>query len=1397
MIRSAPRIVLLSRRPRLAIALCLAVFARTFGGWTVHAEETAPQAAPAEAFDGQAIQHVLETYCYDCHVGDGAEADIDFTTLATPAGLVGEPTAWVKPLEALRSGLMPPPESEQPTIEERKALIETIERFLAKSAEGNAGDPGPVVVRRLNNVEYANTVRAITGVDSLDPVREFPPDGAAGEGFMNVGNALGMSPALASKYYDAAKGIANHAVFTPTGMRFSAGESSLDHTDEYIRQIREFYQRFADEDVNGVTFSPQAVHKTRAGILPLERYLAATLAEREALRSGAKTLEEVAAANQLNVKYLRTLWTELHAPANERNVILTDVRQHWNAAAAGDAQQVADRVRAWQRALWKFNPIGRIGQTHAPTMWQEPVTPILGRHELRTPLGAEATAGDRTIYLAATSVDGKPASVVWRRPRLVRAGRPEILLRDAWRLDELYRRERESIFTQTAACLEAVDALGRTEDAAAVAEIAGKHGVSPVSLVAWRQFLGETPGSTPYIGEVIPTRIEMISTFGFIKGWVTPDGASVLANSSDETAHTPATYLPRSVVVHPAPTKRVLVVWQSPVDGEARVTASVQDTHPGCGNGVDWSLELRRGKTKQVLSSGISNGDQLADLTYPSGLQLRKGDAIVLAVGPRDGEFTCDSTDVHFTIESDEQRWSLRDEIVSDVLKENPRGDLYGNPNVWHFAFESTADRSLSPVPADSVLARWELSTDPAERKQLAAELQRLLSAPAAGDSPNQRLRAVLANEEESLLTGLLSQAAATPGGQAAAYDTALGVDVSLFGKTPDGVPIEAESLGGKAGQIIEIRLPETVAAGSEFAVDAELAEASANCTVQFQATTTRPPGNAAFPETPFVTLPESQSRQELEAMCGEFRELFPVALCYLQVVPVDEVITMLLRYREDEPLVRLMLSDSEREQLDRLWEELAFVSHEPQETLLAFEQLLEYSTQVEPERVKYIEPMRVTLDQRIEEFHATQQAGEPLQLDAVIDWAASAYRRQLSDAEVAQLRTLYTTLRAEELAHEEALRLLIARVLTSPNFLYRVESAPAEGESGTISDAQLASRLSYFLWSGPPDAQLHEAARTNSLNQREQLLSETRRMLADGRVRQLATEFGCQWLNIHAFDKLDEKNERLFPTFAEVRGPMYEEAIRLFTDLFQNNRSIVALLDGDHTFLNAELAAHYGIPGVEGEAWRRVDGVRAHGRGGVLGLGAVLAKQSGASRTSPVLRGNWLTSVVLDEALPPPPKDVPPLDDEIPEGMTERQLTERHARDPACMNCHARIDPFGFALEQYDAIGRRREADAAGNPIDSNATLPDGTPVSGADGLRTYLSNNRRDEFVRHFCRKLLGYALGREVQLSDDPLLTRMTEELKANDFKVGVAIELIVDSKQFREIRSNADVAAPTTF
>ena len=257
------------------------------------------------------------------------------------------------------------------------------------------------------------------------------------------------------------------------------------------------------------------------------------------------------------------------------------------------------------------------------------------------------------------------------------------------------------------------------------------------------------------------------------------------------------------------------------------------------------------------------------------------------------------------------------------------------------------------------------------------------------------------------------------------------------------------------------------------------------------------------------------------------------------------------------------------------------------------------------------------------------------------------------------------------------------------------------------------------------------------------------------------------------------------------MRDDLYEESIRFFTDLFQNDGSVLSLLDADHTFLNEELAKHYGISGVAGNEWRRVEGVKQYSRGGILTLGATLAKQSGASRTSPILRGNWLSEVVLGEKLPRPPKNVPQLADEAPAGLTERQLIERHSSDAACAKCHARIDPFGFALESFDAIGRLREKDAGGLAIDTRTMLPDGTKLEGVSGLKNYLLTARRDAFLRQFNRKLLGFALGRSVQLGDESLLAEMQSELAAHDYRVQSAVEAIVTSRQFREIRGRDSV------
>ena len=245
--------------------------------------------------------------------------------------------------------------------------------------------------------------------------------------------------------------------------------------------------------------------------------------------------------------------------------------------------------------------------------------------------------------------------------------------------------------------------------------------------------------------------------------------------------------------------------------------------------------------------------------------------------------------------------------------------------------------------------------------------------------------------------------------------------------------------------------------------------------------------------------------------------------------------------------------------------------------------------------------------------------------------------------------------------------------------------------------------------------------------------------MLKDDRVRSLATEFACQWLDIRGFDEHNEKSEREFPQFGTLRGAMYEESVRFFMDFFARDRSLLDVLDADRAFLNEALAKFYEIPGVVGPEWRRVDGVKARGRGGVLGMAALLAKQSGASRTSPVLRGNWLLETLLGEKLPKPPKNVPVLpESELDtDGLTIRQLTEKHRNIESCMKCHEKMDPFGFALEGFDAIGRRRATDLAGRPVDTSA-------AQGRNRIRRYrrLAPISFDEASRRIRQPLLPQA-------------------------------------------------------
>ncbi len=381
---------------------------------------------------------LLGRFCLECHSSEKKEGELDLQRFATLAEIRRGTKVWLKVAAMLDNGEMPPEDAEQPSPEQRKKLRGWVERYLHAEALARAGDPGPVVLRRLNNAEYTYTIRDLTGVE-LDPTREFPIDGAAGEGFTNTGDALVMSPALSRKYLHAGKEIARHAVLLPDGFRSSPYATRREWTDEILAQIRRLYGEFVESvDLgNGLAVGYINGHvDTRlghAGRLPLEKYFAATLAERDAVTTGGKTIEAVARECGLNARYLGTLWSSL--TGLEPSILLEGLRARWRGAKPQDAAVLAADVTTWQRGLWSFNPIGLRGRKGSRSQWLEPVNPMVTKQELRFKIPATKD-GERpkefVISLVATDAgDGNEHDfVVWRQPRLVAEGKPDILLRD-------------------------------------------------------------------------------------------------------------------------------------------------------------------------------------------------------------------------------------------------------------------------------------------------------------------------------------------------------------------------------------------------------------------------------------------------------------------------------------------------------------------------------------------------------------------------------------------------------------------------------------------------------------------------------------------------------------------------------------------------------------------------------------------------------------------------------------------------------------------------------------------------------------------------------------------------------------------------------------------------------
>ena len=817
----------------------------------------ATKAAPAD-FQTE-IQPLLSEYCLKCHSTEKQKGDLDLEHFDSLTEVKKDPQTWLDVLDQLHSNEMPPKDKPQMSAEQKQRLSGWAEGMLDEVALASAGDPGPVVLRRLSNAEYGYTIRDLTGLPMLDPTKEFPVDGAAGEGFDNAGAALVMSPALLGKYFDAAKEITGHAVLLPDGIRFSAGKSSRDWTDEILANIRSLYAAYCDSggatavNLQGVKFETNT-----GGRLPVERYIAALLQHREALQSGTATITDVARENSLSAKYLTMLWQGL----NDTNPspVLDQIREQFRHAAPGDVAAVIRDIQSWQQFLWRFFSVGHIGKKNGPAGWQQPWTPLASHHELRLKLNPPADVSEVTLYLTANELGagGEHHVLRWEDARLVVKNRKDVLLHDV-------------------------------------------------------------PGALPAELEVkAPSILEVKIPAAMAK------------------------------------------------DAEFAVTASLPPA-----SDPEMSVQVR------VLTE---RPDQLAGL--------------------------------------------------------------------------------------------------------------------AAGETTNT---------------------------------TAKGLWSDNNARTNSSAPI--------------------------------------------------------------LVKDGSMARQRLETAFTDFRALFPIALCYTKIVPVDEVVTLTLFYREDDQLRRLMLDDAQAAALDRLWSELRFVSEAPLKQVDVFEQLYQFATQdADPSA---FEPLREPIRQAAAAFKEERTAAEPKQLQAVLDFATKAWRRPLSTSEQAALRALYQKLRVQDLSHDAALRMTLARVFVSPAFLYRGELAAPGTRPAPVNDWELATRLSYFLWSSAPDEELSSVAASGHLHEPEVLVSQARRMMKDGRVRRLATEFGCQWLHVRDLDTLDEKSERHFPNFVALRADMQEEIIRFFTDFFQNDRSVLSLIDADYSFVDGPLAGFYGIDVHEKNAWQRVDGVR------------------------------------------------------------------------------------------------------------------------------------------------------------------------------------------------------------
>lgn len=597
--------------------------------------------------------------------------------------------------------------------------------------------------------------------------------------------------------------------------------------------------------------------------------------------------------------------------------------------------------------------------------------------------------------------------------------------------------------------------------------------------------------------------------------------------------------------------------------------------------------------------------------------------------------------------------------------------------------------------------------------------------------------------------------------------------------------------------------------------------------------------------------------KEQIKASYDKFCELFPDAFMIIErgrhyanegsIEGKGRLLSagfhsMMGYFRDDAPLRNLVLDDNAAEELDRLWRELELIAltpirqyagfiwferaessfiREPQFHFVRAEDKAAYSEEMiqrfgslfldkiksgkpSPELIEAVEFHFADMNRQIRSLEKDLVANEQKQIDALMLFASKAFRRSLTEKEEESLREFYRTSKLLPAAdHRSAMEDTLAAILVSPNFLYRWDLKTRDESRTPLSDLELASRLSFFLWGSGPDELLMESATNGQLAESGALQRHTERMLSDPRCKRMIQEFFGNWLDFRRFDSHNGVDRERFASFDdEIRSAMAREPIETFWDVLQRDGSLKELIKTDHLVVNSTLAKYYGLkwPGdvLDKSTWKRLSGATDSNRSGLLTMGVFLTQNSPGLRTSPVKRGYWVVRKLLGEKIPPPPPNVPELpDSEHDTGdLTLREVLARHREHPSCSACHNRFDAAGLLLEGFDPIGRPRQYDLAGREVSAAATMPEGSEAEGWIGLRDYILATRMDDFRRNFCENLVAYGLGRTLIVSDDLLVEELFQQLKKNDDRVRPVLQHLIESPQFLSKRGTPKANQPLT-